>query len=517
MIPLLTAEEMRTLDGHAVGEAGVPGPVLMETAGRGVFQHLWAAFGDRLRHGAATVVCGRGNNGGDGFVVARCLLNRGCRVHTVLLGGKDGVSGDAAIHLGALLGSGGAVVETGPDHGEAPPEVPGRSVVIVDAVLGTGLAADVRGLPARAIGWINGAGLPVVSVDVPSGVSSDTGQVCGDAVRADLTVTFGWPKRGHYLHPGAALRGRLEVVEIGIPRRALGALRPGLWAMEPSDACGHLRRDPAAHKGVLGHVLVFGGSPGKEGAAGLAAWGALRAGAGLATVSAPAGSLGAARLPLEVMTEPLGSGGAAWSGPLWEAAGEIARRADALVIGPGLGTSPGAAEFLSEALRSPGAPVVLDADGLNLVARDPALAQGRCRPVVLTPHPGEAARLLGSTAAQIQADRAAAAAALCARYGCVVVLKGAGTLVSGPEGPPALVPLGNAGMATAGSGDVLSGVVGAFLARGMAGLDAARLAAWVHASAGDRAAAEVGREGMVASDLVAALPGALRALEKLGT
>ncbi len=515
MIPLLTAEEMRTLDAHAIAEAGVPGAVLMETAGRAVFEHLWSAFGERLRTGDAAVVCGRGNNGGDGFVVARCLLNRGCRVHTVLLGSRDGVSGDAAVHLRALLGSGGAIVEIGPDHGASPPDVLRRSVLVVDAVLGTGLTADVRGLPARAIGWLNGAGVPVVSVDIPSGVSSDTGQVCGDAVRADLTVTFEWPKRGHHLQPGAALRGRLEVVEIGIPRSTLGTLTPGLWAMEPSDARGRLGRDPAAHKGVLGHVVVFGGSPGKEGAPGLAAWGALRAGAGLATVSAPAGALGAARLPLEVMTEPLGSGGAAWSGPLWEAAGEIARRADALVVGPGLGTSPGAAEFLSQVLQGAGAPVVLDADGLNLLARDPALAKGFGRPVVLTPHPGEAARLLGVPAAQIQADRPAAAAALSARYGCPVVLKGAGTLVSAPGAPTALVPLGNAGMATAGSGDVLAGVLGAFLARGMAELDAARLAAWVHASAGDLAAG-AGLEGMVASDLVAALPGALRALEELG-
>ncbi len=517
MIPLLTAEEMRTLDGHAIAEAGVPGAVLMETAGRGVFRHLWDAFGERLGTGEVAVVCGRGNNGGDGFVVARCLLNRGCRVHTILLGGRDGLSGDAAIHLGALLGSGGTIVEIGPDHGESPPEVLRGGALVVDAVLGTGLAADVRGLPARAIGWINGAGVPVVSVDIPSGVSSDTGQVCGDAVRADLTVTFEWPKRGHYLHPGAALRGRLEVVEIGIPRTALGTLTPGLWAMDPSDARGRLGRDPASHKGVLGHVVVFGGSPGKEGAAGLAAWGALRAGAGLATVSAPTGALGAARLPLEVMTEPLGPGSSAWSGPLWESAGDIVRRADALVIGPGLGTSPGAAEFLSEAVRSPGAPVVLDADGLNLLARDPALAKGFGRPVVLTPHPGEAARLLGVSAAQVQADRPGAAAALSARYGCTVILKGAGTLVRGPQGPTALVPLGNAGMATAGSGDVLSGVVGAFLARGMAELDAARLSAWVHASAGDLAACEVGLEGLVASDLVAALPGALRALGELGT
>ena len=517
MIPLLTAEEMRTLDGQTIAEAGVPGAVLMETAGRGVFRHLWAAFGERLGAGEVAVVCGRGNNGGDGFVVARCLLNRGCRVHTILLGGKESVSGDAALHLGALLGSGGTVVEIGPDHGASPPEVLRRSVLIVDAVLGTGLAADVRGLPARAIDWINGAGVPVVSVDIPSGVSSDTGQRCGDAVRADLTVTFEWPKRGHYLHPGAALRGRLEVVEIGIPRAALGTLRPGLWAMEPSDARGRVGRDPASHKGVLGHVVVFGGTPGKEGAAGLAAWGALRAGAGLATVAAPAGALAAARLPLEVMTEPLGPAGAAWSGPLWESAGEIARRADALVVGPGLGTSPGAAEFLSEALRSPGAPAVLDADALNLLARDPALAKGLGRSVVLTPHPGEAARLLGAPAAQIQADRPAAAAALSARYGCTVVLKGAGTLISGPGGPTTLVPLGNAGMATAGSGDVLAGVLGALLARGIAELEAARLAAWVHGSAGDQAASEVGLEGMVASDLIAALPGALRALEEGGT
>ncbi|MHB8764487.1 MAG: NAD(P)H-hydrate epimerase, partial [Deferrisomatales bacterium] len=227
MIPLLTAEEMRSLDRHTVEVVGVPGPVLMETAGRGGFTHLWAAYEHLARRGPVAVVCGRGNNGGDGFVVARCLANRGCPVRVLLLGRREAVAGDAAVHLGALLGCGVEVAEV--DDAFPLDETMAGASLVVDAVLGTGLEAPVRGLAARAIEAVNRAPAPVVSLDLPSGVSADTGQVLGVAVAADLTVTFAWPKRGHYLHPGASLRGRLEVVEIGIPTQALALAGPGLW------------------------------------------------------------------------------------------------------------------------------------------------------------------------------------------------------------------------------------------------------------------------------------------------
>ncbi|MDW7709069.1 MAG: NAD(P)H-hydrate dehydratase [Deferrisomatales bacterium] len=519
MIPLLTAAEMRALDAHAVQEVGIPGVVLMETAGRAVFRELWSAFRPQALQGPVAVVCGRGNNGGDGFVVARCLCNLGCRVTVLLLGRREDVAGEAGGHLTAYLGSGGSLVEVTDGGREDAGALVRGAALAVDAVLGTGLSGEVSGLAADAVGWLNAARCPVVSVDIPSGVCSDTGRVWGAAVRADLTVTFAWPKRGHYLHPGAGLRARLVTAEIGIPPASLARVSPGLRCLEEPDFLGLLDRPRDAHKGSLGHVVVLGGSPGKSGAPGLAAWGALRAGAGLATVAAPAGCLEAGRLPLEVMTEPLGAGekgGGGWEVDLWERAADALGRADALVVGPGMGTAPGAAGFLGRLLTTDGAPAVLDADALNLVAGEPGAWDERRRPVVLTPHPGEAARLLGVSSGEVQADRVGVLEALCARYGCPVILKGAGTLVGAPGEPVHLVPVGNPGMATAGTGDVLAGILGALLARGLETAVASGLAAYVHGLAGDLAAEAVGEEALVASDLLAALPRALNRLSGAG-
>jgi len=515
VIPVLTAQEMRAVDAHTISRVGVPGTVLMENAGRAVFERIAERYGDRLRGGPVCVVCGKGNNGGDGFVVARYLANRGCRVTAYLLGRREEVTGDAAVHLQACLGSQGRIVEVGEGNRSEAEEAVRRSALAVDAVLGTGLVSEVRGLAAAAIGWLSSASAPVISVDIPSGVSSDSGQVCGDAVRADSTVTFAYPKRGHFLHPGAALAGHLEIADIGIPPSALREIRVGLFCLEDRDFRGKLPRPPDGHKGTFGHLFVFGGGIGKTGAPGLAAWAALRSGVGLATVAWPAGLGGDSRLPLEVMTEPLPGaepGGAGWDRNTWEAAAGLLERAAALAVGPGMGTGPGAFRFLEGLLRAPGPPAVLDADGLNLVSERPELWQTRRRTVVLTPHPGEAARLLGKSPADVQADRLGAIRELVGWYGCPVILKGAGTLVAEPGSEVFLVPKGNPGMATAGSGDVLSGVVGALLARGLTPLDACRLGAYTHALAGDLAARRAGADGLVASDISENLPQALKLL-----
>lgn len=514
MKPLLTADEMRLLDARTISGIGLPGAVLMETAGRGVFRWLQECYGDRLGMGPTAVVCGKGNNGGDGFVVARSLQNLGLPVTAFLLDRRDAVQGDAAIHLKAYLASGGTLVEVDEAAKDAPPHALRSAPVIVDAVLGTGLSDEVRGLPARAIAWIGSCDAPVVSVDLPSGVSSDTGKICGIAVRADLTVTFAYPKRGHYLFPGGALTGRLEVVEIGIPPSLLDSVSPGLLLVERGDCEGLLERPLDSHKGIYGHVVAFGGSPGKEGAPGLAAAAALRAGAGLSTVAAPAGvcRYAASRYPLEVMTVPLpepSSEETEWREELWFAATEARELADALVLGPGMGTGDGAAGFLRRALAEAKTPLVLDADALNLLSADPSTWRSPSAGAVLTPHPGEAARLLGATTAAVQEDRVGAARTLADRFGSTVVLKGAHTLVAAPDAPVSLIREGNPGMATAGSGDVLSGVIGAFLARGLDSLDAARLGVYVHGMAGDLAGRELGWEGMTAGDVLASLPKAL--------
>lgn len=524
MIPLLTAGEMRLLDDHAVGAVGIPGVALMETAGRAVFNRLMFHFSAKAESGPTAVVCGKGNNGGDGFVVARCLLNKGFQVSVLLLGNQSSVSGDALVHLRAFLGSGGATIEVDENNKAQAIKEIRRSVLIVDAILGTGLKNDVRGLAAEAIAWINAAssasGSPVFSVDIPSGASSDSGQVYGSAVKADVTVTFAYKKRGHRLHPAAGLAGRIEVADIGIPPNSLKLIHPGLFEVEEDDFAGLLKRPPNSHKGVFGHVCVFGGSEGMTGAPGLAAWAALRSGAGLATVAWPLGPGAEERFPLEIMTAPLrrvkeaslenDCGEKVWDETLLPSARRASDLADAIVVGPGMGTSAGAAAFLKGILSENGPPVVLDADALNLIAQYDDVWSQNLRKIVMTPHPGEAARLLKTTSAEVQKDRVIAAEKLSKRFDCAVVLKGAGTLIATPGGITILVSLGNPGMATAGMGDILSGVLGAFIARGLDVLTASRLAAYVHAMAGDFAADDKGREGLAASDVVEALPEAVQ-------
>ncbi|MBI5016394.1 MAG: NAD(P)H-hydrate dehydratase [Deltaproteobacteria bacterium] len=517
MKPLLTAAEMRSLDDRTIREVGLPGCVLMETAGRGVFSRLWATFEPQARQGPTIVVCGRGNNGGDGFVVARCLHTRGCDVLVLLLGRCEEVPGDAAIHLTAYRGVGGRVSEvTEMACSDAAARVAGAGLV-VDAIVGTGLSEDLRGLALEAVGWVNGSRAPVVSVDLPSGVDSDTGRLCGAAVQADLTVTFGWAKRGHWLYPGASRSGRLEVVDIGIPEALLARQALGLLALEPDDVSGWLARAPDAHKGTFGHVFILGGGAGKEGAAILAASAALRAGAGLSTLCWPADLFAGAggRIPPEVMTVPLpapGDRAVQWGAELWPTVQRLQETADAWVVGPGMGAGDGLDDFLGAVFSEGGPPLVVDADALNALAVSPGLWPPGARRAVLTPHPGEAARLLGVTTGEVQADRVGAVRELADRWGAVAVLKGARTLVTAPDAPVALVPTGNAGMATAGSGDVLSGAVAAFLARGLPALDAAKLAAFAHGLAGDLAAEEVGMTGLTAAHLLRFLPKALKTL-----
>jgi len=523
VIPLLTAEEMQSLDAHAIKDIGIPGPVLMETAGRGVFNRMMFHFSEKIEEGTAAIVCGKGNNGGDGFVIARCLLNKGFRPTVLLLGAKNDVKGDAAVHLNAYVNSGGKIVEVSAGATEEAKSEIKRACVIVDAILGTGLKDDARGLAAEAIGWINSSRKPgarVVSVDIPSGASSDTGRICGAAVRADLTVTFAYKKRGHRLHPAAELAGRIDVTDIGIPPSALELINPGLLELEEADFKDLPSRPSDSHKKTFGHVYVLGGSQGMAGAPGLAALAALRSGAGLATVAWPLGPAAEARLPLEIMTARLGASGSTkcegvWDENLLETASSAVEKADAIAIGPGMGVSQGAAAFLKGFLEMEGAPVVIDADALNLIAKHEDVWTGNKRTAIMTPHPGEAARLLKTTTAEIQKDRVYAAESLARRFGCSIILKGAGTLIASPGEATALVPLGNPGMATAGTGDVLTGVLAAFMARGMSVLAASRLAAYTHAMAGDFAADDKGMDGLTASDVIDALPEAVDRIKSI--
>jgi NAD(P)H-hydrate epimerase len=508
-----TAAEMRALDQWTIAH-GTPGHVLMERAGAGAARVLRERFpGVR---GRVVVICGRGNNGGDGFVVARHLKRARFAVETWLLGRPEAVRGDAARMLAAWRRAGGRV-ESLTDAGRLPTLRTrlARAALVVDALLGTGLDAPVEGLTAAVIEAINAARAPVLAVDLPSGLSADTGRPLGTAVRAAATATFGFAKVGLCIHPGVEHAGALTVVDIGIPPAAVAAVGPQTTLLEPHEV-GRLlpRRRRDAHKGNFGHVLVIAGSRGKTGAALLATEGAARSGAGLTTLAAAATLQpvleGHVR---EAMTAALpdAADGIAVLGDGSVVDGLLAGRA-AVVCGPGLGLAEGTRALVAHVVRRCAAPLVLDADGLNAVAGTELLA-ARAGPTVVTPHPGEMARLVGTDTAAVQADRLGTARRLAAATGAVVVLKGARTVIASPDGTAAICPAGNPGMASGGTGDVLAGIVGGLLAQGLAPADAAALAVFAHGLAGDQVAARRGEVGLLARDLLAELPAALAHLQ----
>jgi len=510
MIPVLTAAAMRAADRHTIEQLGLPGPVLMENAGAAVAAAVREEF-PQARH--VTILCGKGNNGGDGFVAARRLADRAPAVY--LLGSRTDVKGDAALHLAAFERGGGRVHEVADEAAwEAVRGAALRHDVVVDALLGTGLREAPSGLLARAISDVVAArprGQGVLAVDLPSGLPSDDGGVEWDTVRAAVTVTFAAPKVSQVLPPACERVGVLRVADIGIPATTMAAST--LWLLERGDAAlAWPPRAPGAHKGTFGHVLVIGGSVGKTGAAGLAALGALRAGAGLVTVATGAAALplvAAARLELMTETLPLDAAGGLAANRVDHAL-ELAAARDAVVLGPGLGGS--SLEFARAfAARCP-VPLVLDADALNAHAAGGKAALRPAAPAVLTPHPGEMARLLGADTRGVQARRVEAARELAASSGAVVALKGERTVVARPDGRAAVNPTGNPGLATGGTGDVLAGIAGALLARGCDPWTAATAAVYVHGLAGDHAAERLGQESMLAGDVAESLSSALRSL-----
>ncbi len=508
-----TAAEMRRMDALAIERFGVPGAVLMERAGTGAAAVLLARFPHVRKHGAV-VVAGKGNNGGDGFVVARALKKKRVRVDVILAAAPSDVRGDARAKLDAWRRAGGKVQQVTAESLAPLARALERAGCVVDALFGTGLGGDVTGLPAELIAMMNAAGIPTVALDLPSGLDADRGVPLGIAVEAELTIAFAAPKIGTVIYPGARYTGELAVVDIGIPDDAVREVGPATETMDGVDAARVLRpRDPESHKGTHGHLAVIAGGLGKTGAAILTARAATRIGAGLVTVGCPSVVLPTvANGILEAMTTPLpddGAGGLAFDDPHAYQALLDGKRAAA--IGPGIGTSAAREALVRWLVTTRPLPLVIDADGLNcLAAVGPRHERPRvAAPLVLTPHPGEMARLMGQTSEDIQADRLAAARAAAAAYDAVVVLKGARTVTATPDGRAWINLSGNAGLAAGGTGDTLTGIVGGLLAQGYAPEDAATLGVFLHGHAADRVAARRGMIGLLASDLIDELPPAM--------
>ncbi len=491
MLPVVTAEEMRALDRATIEDVGLPALTLMETAGRAVAQAVLRAIG---RHGHVAVVCGPGNNGGDGFVVARVLRDHGVDAVAYLAASRAVVKGDAATHLAILERAGGLVrmIETPSQLDEVAAAIAG-SEVCVDALFGIGPVRPIVGHLAQVVAAINGA-RHRIAVDVPSGMDSDTGFVGGACVEAHRTVAMAAHKIALVSAPGFARCGTIEICDIGIPTGVISTAAVHAGLVEEDDVRAWLPKPRALdHKGTRGHALIIGGAPGMRGAGRLAAIAALRAGAGLSTLAAHGGDdLTAAD---SVMTKTVSG-----------AIGALIAGKAAIVIGCGLGQDADARGWLREVLAA-GVPAVLDADALNMIAVDPAVLATAAGPIVITPHPGEAARLLGTSAKAVEADRLAAARALAQKTRAVVVLKGARTIVcDGTLGDDhcAINPTGGPALATGGSGDVLAGTIGGLLAQGLAAADAARAGVYVHGLAGERLERVHGR-GAVSAELATAI------------
>ncbi len=505
---VLNTQQMREADRQTIEEIGIPSVVLMENAGRQAVAAMEAAFDD-LSSSKVGVLCGRGNNGGDGFVVARTLAQRGIEAIVYLLGSVADVRGDARTNLEILGRVGVTVVEiTNAQEWELHFSAVSECDLIVDAIVGTGFHGPLTGLLETVVADVNGLGVPVVAIDLPTGVSADSHEVEGEAIEASMTVTLAAPKLPLILPPADAYGGDLVIADIGIPAAVIDELEGPSLELLTRDRMRELvpARAADSHKGDFGRVLVIAGSVGRTGAAHLAATGALRSGAGLVTIATPKSCLPivAAMMP-EYMTIPLEE---THAGTIDFAAADriLDFKADVIALGPGLGQDPSTAAFVHAVVERSGVPLVLDADALNAFAGDPDRLAGRDGvDVIVTPHPGEMARLLNLTIEQVQADRLEHARDFAASHRCHVVLKGHRTVVAGPEGRAFVNLTGNAGMATGGTGDLLTGMIAAWFAQLLDAEGACKLAVYLHGTAGDLADADEGDVALLPTDIAARL------------
>lgn len=515
---VVTASEMAGLDRRTIQEIGIPGMVLMENAARGAADFYREVIPDLVRR-RITVVAGGGNNAGDGFVLGRLFHEQGARIRVVCLRPPGRLQGDALTNFLILERIGVPHVVWDEDK-----DFPAQwgwiqdSDVVIDAILGTGLKSEVQGTYRRIIEGINGLGVPVLAVDIPSGLDATSGRPLGAAVRATATATFGFPKTGHFVEPGCEYTGALKVVDIGIPASVVKSSGISRWWLTEEFVSRWIApRTPSVHKGHAGHVGVLAGSRGKTGAAALVCLGAARAGAGLITLFIPSSLNSILEVKItEPMTLPIPETDE--QSPAINALPHILDFMDgkqAMAVGPGISLHPQTCGLVKELVQHIQVPMVLDADAITALADDPRHLQKASPPVVLTPHPGEMARISKKSTQAVQEDRIEAASGFSKEHGVVVVLKGFRTVIAAPDGRLAINSTGNPAMAGGGTGDTLTGIIAALLAQQFEPFQAACLGAFIHGAAADRCLPESGTRGLIASDLLQHVPVVIGQLESL--
>jgi hydroxyethylthiazole kinase-like uncharacterized protein yjeF len=511
---VVTAEQMQELDRKSIEVYRIPGIVLMENAGRGAVEVITRNFPD-IQKKTIAIIAGKGNNGGDGFVMARYLLNRGISVKVFLLTDPKSLRGDAEINFNIFHHMKGEIipVPSSKDYQKVKKSLENFDLLI-DGIFGTGLDAEVRGYYREVIDHLNTLQKPIVAIDVPSGLDADTGKPLGTAVRASLTITFGLPKVGHLVSPGIDYVGSLKIVDIGIPGRLVEEekIQTHLLEREPLQRWLSTPRRANTHKGDYGHLLVIAGSVGKTGAAAMACEAALRMGAGLVTLAIPKSLNSIMEVKLtEVMTEPLPeTPKQTLSLRAFNTILRLCENKKAVVIGPGIGTYKETQSLVLKLIKALDLPIVLDADGLTSLSAQPKSLLVTKRPLILTPHPGEMARLIQSTVKEVQEDRIGVSKSFSQSHRIYLVLKGHRTLIATPKGEVFINPTGNPGMASGGTGDVLTGMIGGLICQGFDILPSLQMSVYLHGWAGDEVARELGEKSLVATDIIKKIPALLR-------
>ncbi|MCD4718863.1 MAG: NAD(P)H-hydrate dehydratase [Desulfobacula sp.] len=511
---LVTANQIQDMDKQTIESFGIPGLVLMENAGRGAVDFLLKKFKD-IETKRIAVIAGRGNNGGDGFVIARYLMEKGMVVNTFLLSSKEKIKGDAKVNMD--------LAQKLCDRSQTCSiiEIPDADTfknqknrilhhdLFIDAILGTGLNSDVRGFFKDAIELINSSQQPVFSVDIPSGLHSDTGQPLGIAVKANATATFAFAKAGQLLYPGNSYTGDLKVIDIGIPNFIAREKEIKLSLIEKKGIAACFKpRNFQSHKGSYGHLLVIAGSIGKTGAASLCANAAMRCGTGLVTLGI-AKSLNKNIEPqvIEPMTHPLPEKEKGiLSDNCFDEIQTLLKGKQALALGPGLGIRKSTKKLVHKLIEKSDVPLIIDADAINCIAENVNILKKKKVPAILTPHPGEMARLCDMTTLDIQADRISIASQFAKAHDVILVLKGARTVVSLTDGRSFICPTGNPGMASGGMGDVLTGMISGFCAQGFSPENASLAGVYIHGLCADILSKDIGAFGFVATDMIQMIP-----------